>query len=396
MLSFAQKPKVPQQTTPARSIQPDWMYSGQSRGVATDLHQQRALGNRALRPSLLPHHPELAVGAITAGPTRFHHDFSQVPVSPRQREDGRRFPADEGISGRALEHKRIGVGQNGAELAPEVNPFPEEFPEAMPEGPVEAEAPQVEEGEAPEAGCAINSRTAVHAPDGTPDTRTTIGVCETVGFNVGGRLVDWTANTGWPQARSGRANFDWAAPERPGISTITATDPATGESCSIDMEVVAPAGLRFRTFDVLAYPAGTAGAGMELTVHARPRNVNFGWIAIREDSGPASRISGYFAARPAASLRHEATPDFRRMGWDNSLAPNAAGDLQGDTAATVSGTLPRPWSDGSFQWIIPTRYRCSNSTGNGRVFTHVQQRFIIEGDGTVTVTKHAARVERTP
>lgn len=381
MRTFAQKPKATQQTTPAKATKPDSTYSGQSREAGSILYLQRTIGNHALQQLLQSDVEGLAAGSNSTGSTRFGHDFSRVPVFPRQRE---------------AEHKQVGMGQNDAGSAPEASPRAEEAPQATAGEVAEAEAPAAEDVSAPEASCAISSRTAVHAPDGTPDTRTTIGVCETVGFSAGGQVANWTANTGWPGARNGQANFNWAAPEQPGTSTITATDPSTGETCNRDMYVVAPAGVRLRSVGELAYPGGTAGAGMEVTVHVRPRNVNFGWIALGEDSGPASRIRGYFAARPAAALRHDAAPDFRRMGWNNSLAPNAAGEMQGDTAATVAGTLPPPWSAGSFQWIIPTRYRCAYSTGNGHVFTHVQQRFMIEDDGTVIVTKHAARVERTP
>ncbi len=383
MLTFARNPKFTQLTTTSSPVRPNRTHSRPVHETSSTLHSPRSVGNLASQKSLQSNVAEFSARSNTAGSPGLGHDFSQVSVFPQPT-----VPAPE--------RRQVGVGQNDAGSVPEVSPLAEGAPPAtVAEGP-EAEAPAAEEGSTPEASCTITSRTAVHAPDRTPDTRTTIGVCETVGFSVGGQAVDWSANTGWPSARNGLANFNWAAPELPGTSTITATERATGNTCSLDMTVVAPAGVRLRNVNELAYAAGTAGAGMELTVHVRPRSVNFGWIAIREDSGNASRISGYFNDFAAADLRHNAAPDFRRMGWDNSLAPNEAGETQGDTAATVAGTLPAPWRDGSFQWIIPTRYRCSNSTGNGHLLTHVRQRFTIEGDGTVIVTKHAASVERTP
>jgi hypothetical protein len=396
MRTFAQKPKAIQQTTSARTTKPRRAYSGQSRKASSILHFQRTMGNNALQQLHQSNVAELETGSNTSGSTRFAHDFSQAPVFPKQRDHSRGFLAYLETLWSLLEQKQVGVGQNDAGSAPEVSSSAKEAPEATAEEASETEALATEEGSTPEASCAISSRTAVHAPDRTPDTRKKIGVCETVGFTAGGQVFNWTANTGWPRARNGQARFNWAAPERAGTSTVTATNPSTSETCSLNMNVIAPAGIRLRRVNELVYPAGAAGAGMELTVHVRPRNVNFGWIAVREDSGPASRISGYFATRTAADLRHNATPNFRRMGWNNSLAPNAAGQMQGDTAATVQGTLPPPWSAGSFQWIIPTRYRCTNSTGNGHVFARVRQRFTIGNDGTVTVTKHAASVTRTP
>lgn len=94
-------------------------------------------------------------------------------------------------------------------------------------------------------------------------------------------------------------------------------------------------------------------------------------------------------------MRHAATPGFARIGWNNGLAPNAAGHPQGDTAATVQGSLPQPSAEGTYHWNIPVRYRCFNSTWNGRIFTRKRQRFTMENDGTMTVTKGGARVERT-
>ena len=336
--------------------------------------------------------------------SRFAHDFSRVPVSSRT--------ATAMVGGQSLQRSpgqgQIGIGDVDAGTVPDAAPARDAGP-ASDAGTTRDAGPAVDpEPSPPEqkpdptkdpdavAQCAIESRTAVHAPDGTPDTRTTIGVCETVLFTIGGQVADWTSSSGWPHARTRRARYEWAAPERPGTSTITATVPATGQTCSLDMKVVAPSGVRHRSVAELNYPTGEAGAGMQLTVHLRPRNVNFGWVAQREDDAAGERVRGYFTTYTAADLRHAATPDFIRIGWDNGLAPDAAGNPRGDTASTVQGTLPSPWAAGSYRWNIPVRYRCSNSTHNGFVFTYVQQRFTMEADGTMIVEKGGETVERTP
>jgi hypothetical protein len=346
------------------------------------------------------------VGATAV--SRFAHDFSRVPIFSRA--------ATAATAERSLQpspgQSRIGIGDNdaGVDAAPARDAGPgSDAGQPRDAGPaVDAEpvppGQKADDSQKPDptkeqdavAPCAIESRTAVHAPDGTPDTRTTVGVCETVIFTIGEQVADWTSSSGWPQARTGRARYEWAAPERPGTSTITATVPATGQTCSLDMEVVAPSGVRLRNVAELGYPAGTAGAGMQLTVRLHPRNVNFGWVAEREDDTPALQVQNYFTRFTAAQLMHHAAPNFARVGWDNALAPDAAGDPQGDTAATVANTLPAPWGVGTYRWNIPVRYRCSNSTHNGFVFTHVPQRFTMEADGTVIVTKDGERVERTP
>src|SRR5215475_13270113 len=135
----------------------------------------------------------------------------------------------------------LGRGQNGGTVpAPRTGAPVPTAPPPVATQTVASDTPTT----APTEGCVINHRATVHAPDGTPDSRTTIGVCETIVFDVGGRVVDWSSDSGWPSARRGRATYEWAAPERARTSTITATDPATGESCQLDMDVIAPTGTR--------------------------------------------------------------------------------------------------------------------------------------------------------
>ena len=89
-----------------------------------------------------------------------------------------------------------------------------------------------------------------------------------------------------------------------------------------------------------------------------------------------------------ALLNHNPNPNFVRLRWNNTLCC--------DTAATVPGTLPPPWSAGTWDWRIPTRYRCFNSTGAGNIFTRTLQQFRINAAGRVTVSKQGATVSRNP
>ena len=330
------------------------------------------------------------VNLVGPASERMQRAFGQVAIFPQVAAHGRGFlMKGETPSPDIAQERQIGIGQDGIESAPEAVPDVEPVQEAQATETSAAEAPEAE-ALAPVA-CTITHRTAVHAPDGTPDTRKIIGVCETVHFTVGGQAADWTANNGWPRARTGRTRFNWAAPERSGTSRITATIPATGQTCTLDMTVVAPSRIRMRRRSVLGwYAAGTAGAGMTAVVRVYPRNVNFGWVAMREDPGPASNVTGYFAALQAggANLNHVPNPNFMRLGWNNTICC--------DTAATVPGTLPPPWLAGTWDWRIPTRYRCVNSTGTGRVFTRTLQQFRINATGRVTVRKQGAVVSRSP
>jgi hypothetical protein len=246
-------------------------------------------------------------------------------------------------------------------------------------------------GATPAASCSINHQTGVYAADGTGKSRTTVGVFESIHFNVGGAVADWTPSAGWPGRRAGQASYNWAAPGRPGTYSITASVPATGASCSKLITVVAPNRVRM-TRDSLwgTYASGTAGAGMNAVVWLYPRNVNFGWVSIKEDAGPASNLSGYFLAmsRRGANLYHNPNPNYVRMGWNNKYCC--------DTAATRPGVLPRPWSAGTWDWVIPMRYRYFNASSGGRLFTRTRQKFRINSSGRVTVLKQGASVSRSP
>ena len=226
----------------------------------------------------------------------------------------------------------------------------------------------------------INSRTDMHAPDGTPDTRQVIAMGEVVYFDVGGDAVDWTASAGWPGRRNGRSTFAWELPD-PGTATITATT-AAGASASITMTVVPPKDIRMRkTSEDPPGGTGTANAGMRLAPRFTPGNVNFGNVEWLEVPGGPSNLTGYFAAQVAAGadLNHHPNPDFLR------IAPGL-----NDHAAAFG--FPGPYSAGTWDWEIPNRFRRAATTGQGDVYVTTLQSFRIDASGTITVSKQGASV----
>jgi hypothetical protein len=235
---------------------------------------------------------------------------------------------------------------------------------------------------APAAAAApvINSRTDMHAPDGTPDSRQEIAMGEVVYFDVGGEAVDWNASAGWPGRRNARSTFAWELPE-PGTATITATT-ATGASASITMTVVPPKDIRMRkTSEDAPGDPGTANAGMRLAPRFTPGNVNFGNVEWLEVPGGPSNLTGYFAASVAAGadLNHHPNPDFLR------IAPGL-----NDHAAAFG--FPGPYSAGTWDWEIPNRFRRAATTGEGVVYVTTLQSFKIDASGTITVSKQGASV----
>ena len=82
MRTFAQKPKVPQQATPAKSTIFGRAHVGQSHEVNSILHLQRTIGNHAVQRLLQANPEELAAGSATTASTHFEHDFSRIRVHP--------------------------------------------------------------------------------------------------------------------------------------------------------------------------------------------------------------------------------------------------------------------------------------------------------------------------
>ena len=248
-------------------------------------------------------------------------------------------------------------------------------------------SPDAPSGATPDAPAAaappvVNSRTDMHAPDGTPDTRRMVAMGEVVYFDAGGDAVDWTASAGWPPRRSARATFAWELPE-PGTATITATT-ATGASASVTMTVVPPKDIRMRkTSEDPPGASGTANAGMLLAPRFTPGNVNFGNVEWLEVPGGPSNLTGYFSAQVAAGvdLNHHPNPDFLR------IAPGL-----NDHAAAFG--FPGPYSAGTWDWEIPNRFRRAATTGQGEVYVTTLQSFSVDASGAITVSKQGASVTK--
>ncbi|MDQ3818407.1 MAG: hypothetical protein M3362_12135 [Acidobacteriota bacterium] len=312
------------------------------------------------------------------------HDFSRASVFSKQELDGRTLPPHHGVVLPRREHEQIGIGRTAA--APAVGP-------SAADAKATDSTAAAHEAESASDAFTINSKTVAHAPDGTPDNRMTVGVCEGVEFTIGKGIqsADWEAHSGWYAAGKEQATFKWFAPERPGVSKITARIPLFQQTYTRYMNVVAPNAMGMRKLYDLSgdYPAFSAGAGMRLEWRVYPLNVSFSRIQTREDKGGASNITGYFSAFNEKNLEHSPFE-----GWLHVLEDNKV--VWGDTAATKPGTLPMPWKEGSFQWVIPNRYRCNGSSGDGYIFTDTLQSFHINAKGTVTVSKETEIVRRSP
>lgn len=245
----------------------------------------------------------------------------------------------------------------------------------------------------PAATCAITSSTFFRAPDGTPNTRTEVGIGEAVVFEAGG-MAEWTASSGWPRSRTA-PTFAWE-PAVPGTTRIAARNTLGGATCSIEMTAIAPTGITMVKHAEDTFPAGTMGAGMLLEAHIAPRHVSFGNLEWLEIPGHATGVSGYFDAqqKKGADLSHHPNPKFVRLRANNTFRSDHAA-FSGYPRS--SGTPPFWFPGGAFQWTIPNHYRrAGNPSPLGTFFTNTVQQFFLGADGRATVSKGGDTVTRRP
>ncbi|WP_430931729.1 eCIS core domain-containing protein [Saccharicrinis sp. 156] len=228
----------------------------------------------------------------------------------------------------------------------------------------------------------VTSETIASAPDGTADTRTTVGVGERVRF-TGDTAGTWTATTGRIIGNNNGVNMVWEAPPIAASPTISLT--TTGGATSIHMTVTAPDSLTMTVGGRHAIPAGTAGACMQNNVFIHPMNVNFGRTQWLEVAGPASNVSGYFTRFTADQIFHHPNPNFLPFNDNNT----------GLTDHAAWHGVPAPFSGGRFDWVIPNLYKIDGEPDSqGKIFTNTTQAFFMTSTGTMMITKAGALVIR--
>ena len=228
----------------------------------------------------------------------------------------------------------------------------------------------------------ITHATDFPAPDGSANTRTDVGVGERVVF-MGSSPGSWTASAGSPRRGTG-TTFTWTAPERRRTVTIRLT--VGRATASQRLSVVEPSSITAHKLSELPVPPGQFGAGMMLDFEFHPLRVSFGNVGTREVEGPASAIRGYYRRFGKKFLRHNPGPvHFFRIAANNRFAAAQ------DKASWIG--QPSPFSDGSFHWKIPNKFRVITETGDGKRYTTVIQEFGMEASGKARVDKAGAHVE---
>ncbi|MFH0937744.1 MAG: hypothetical protein V1899_00435, partial [Planctomycetota bacterium] len=250
----------------------------------------------------------------------------------------------------------------------------------------------------------IVSTTQKHAPDGiTPDTRTTVGVCEkvTITINPSSISANWSVSGGGEVDPLSGTQTVFTADEIRSTSTITATFTG-GATCTLVLTVIPPDGINFTWFQDLAlWAPGDAGAGMKTHLQFLPLHVNFWQIAWLEKDGIGSNLEGYFKQFTPQQLKHVANPNPLKIDETNHLLGHGGNNTGYDKAYTAP--LPKPWANGSFDWVIKNHYQRQKAGAPTHWFCDTVQHFTLDKkSGTATVTKgqqggaNCATCRRTP
>ena len=127
---------------------------------------------------------------------------------------------------------------------------------------------------------------------------------------------------------------------------------------------------------------------MDFTNRIFPTYVSFYAIEVTEIPMVSTDAVGYFAQPEHADDldhgKHGAYGQWSRINEDNSTSDEVA-----------MGFCPKPWNGGgSFTWPIPNAWRVSSHNWATNIFTHTDQRFELDADGTARVSKFGWTGER--
>jgi hypothetical protein len=178
-------------------------------------------------------------------------------------------------------------------------------------------------------------------------------------------------------------------------NTVTIAVNFSGVNVSEQFTVLEPASESAVIYqsNLLSYPSGppippgALGVSMFLTpIIVGPTNVSFANVEVRELSGPATNVTGFFT-NYLPNLYHNADPN-----WDILTKSNGW-----DDAASMTNNLPRPWYPGSFDLIIPVQWQLVfGATHIGSLPNRKQTISINDTNGTATVSKLQQSVTRKP
>lgn len=256
----------------------------------------------------------------------------------------------------------------------------------------------------------IKTTTEEDAPFNPNKWRKTIGVGERVTCELegapSGAIVNWTVSNEGCEIDADAPNA-YSAMFKAGDEETSVTVTAAFETENIQ-------GTATATFSILApthetadktpvaeippdqaptvYPAGTQGASMHLTITLHPRTVSFYRVELKELSGPAKRITGYFQDLIASNIGYtaETFAHSAKTTWELVETDHTTSDI------AEFGNYPAPWSAGLVEWEIPLRWRTLGKTVEHTLPDRIQIHEVLDAAGSSKESKFDESVSRTP
>lgn len=369
MRTYAQKPKTSPPTTSKNSTIPSRIHLGQGRVLNSVLNPQRTIGNQADQRLLHEYVEDSKADSGGVSSPRFAHDFSRVPV----------------LSGRTTLEEEVEEVPGPVSQSLDAG-TPRDAGVSLPGGvPTPAPATPVTPPSPPPPRCTITTRTLASAPDGTADTRRTVGVNEQVEMTSSASAA-WTASSGTVAPVSG-TTVVWTSPGAGATCTVTAA-PAAGSPCSVLMSVIPPSSRSLVKQTDRAYTVGKAGSGFTANVTIMPLGVSFTRTELREDTVNSVATGYYDTVLGWNGLAHPPTA------W---LRPNASNSGLVDNIGTSLPGSPGPFSSGTFLWAIPQCHRTPGTSGSGAIYSTANHTQVMGGaSGAETTSKEGASRSRTP
>ncbi len=216
--------------------------------------------------------------------------------------------------------------------------------------------------------------------------RTTVGVGEKVNLTYSLGNAAWTVSKGALTATSGQT-VTFQAPDRAETVIIKAT--GGGCTCTVTFTVIEPANVQMERAPGtgIFHANGIPSVGIRAEIFLQPDTVSFQFIEISEDDCPGV-VTGYFVGTTLDGIRHAA----HGAGTWVPVGPPVAGKgskiVGRDTASSGHCNFGTPYSNGTFDWAIPWKFRVGS--GADKVFATVHQRFTIDAAGDMTVSKAGA------
>ena len=247
----------------------------------------------------------------------------------------------------------------------------------------------------------IRTTTAATAKSNSNGWRKKIGVGEVVGCSLqgapGGCIVTWTATGSGCTITGSGYSATFVAGDVGGTATVTAafskTFPASeavSGSSSVNLEIVEPeneTAVKVSWGPPVPAYSPRMGAGMTLHITVNPTDVSFSRVEAKEMPGPATNKIGLFATRyPAPTdLFHVVADVWITLTSDNMWDDDAWFREE-----------PLPWQSGSFEWIIPVRWRVLTFSAEHALPNRPTKIAILNAAGAVSVSKLGQTEEQTP